>query len=119
MNLFDDFANNFSDVTKKIRENSKEIKRQTLIKIEIAKEERRLNKSYEELGREFYKINKRLSDGNSNYIDNIMDKIDISISKIEALKTKLSTVFNNVKSEKFDKYKPDESVIYIDERDLK
>lgn len=95
MNLFDGLNENILDlkeslgsIANKIEKNSKQIKDQTQIKVEISKEQRNLNFLYKSLGELFYKIEKGDNERSEDKISNIMRDIDISLSRIEALNKK-------------------------------
>lgn len=137
MSLIDELSDNISDIkdslkvaSKIISKNSKELTRQAKLKLEILKEEKRLNDLYRHIGREYYEIHKRLGDDSKTSMSEYIREIDKSIAKIEALKLNVdinssyNTTFNDygensgsneikVKEEKKD------DIIYIDHKDLK
>lgn len=136
MSLFDDLQENISDLkdnlkiaSAKISKNSKEIKKQAKIKLELAKEERKLNDLYKDIGKEYYKMHKRLGDSENTPISNYLREVDISIAKIEALKTKtdnFSSYYNESDDyyeehpNKISDYKENkEDTVYIDDSELK
>lgn len=102
MSLFNDFLDNLKDlrenldlVSKKLKDNSKQIQSQAKIKFEIASEKRSLEKIYQALGKEVYDANK---DNNNDQIDfeEYIKQIDISIARLESLKIKLDDFNNSV-----------------------
>lgn len=136
MSLFDELQDNISDLkdnlkiaSAKISENSKEIKKQAKIKLELAKEEKKLNDLYRKIGKEYYEIHKRLGDSEDTPISNYLKEIDMSIAKIEALKTKTDD-FTSYSKESDDYYtgyinkiseynENKDDTIYIDDSELK
>ena len=102
MSLFNDFLDNLKDlrenldlVSKKLKDNSKQIQSQAKIKFEIASEKRSLEKIYQALGKEVYDSKK---DNNNDQIDfeEYIKQIDISIARLESLKIKLDDFNNSV-----------------------
>lgn len=102
MSLFNEFLDNIKDlrenldlVSKKLKDNSKQIQSQAKIKFEIASEKRSLEKIYQALGKEVYDANK---DNNNDQIDveEYIKQIDISIARLESLKIKLDDFNNSV-----------------------
>lgn len=135
MSLLDELQGNLTDLkenikvaSKKITENSKEIKRQASLKLEIAKEERNLSDLYNRLGKEYYNILKSYSQIDEILIENYIKEIDASLAKIEGLKLKFdnfsgytSTTESSYKinTEMDNKNNSDEDIIYIDDKDLR
>ncbi|MDO5041196.1 MAG: hypothetical protein Q4D95_03800 [Peptoniphilus sp.] len=127
MNQFDDIAGDLRDIKDKlskitsvIKDNTKEIKFQTQVRFEITKETGKLQKTYENLGKKVYDLLKedRLEDCD---LSEYTRQIDISIARIESLKTKLEGQSNY---DGFDDVQRDiesegEKIIYVDEEDLK
>lgn len=103
MSFIDELTNNLKDisgnleyVTKKVKENSIEIKRQTKLRLEISNENRHLGKLYQELGQKYYNLKKY---GNTSFNDeDYIKNIDISIARIESLKTQLNDKFDTSKN---------------------
>ncbi|CDZ74601.1 Hypothetical protein ING2D1G_0417 [Peptoniphilus sp. ING2-D1G] len=127
MNQFDDIAedlknikDNLSKISNIIKENTNEIKFQTQVRFEISKETRKLQKLYEDLGQQVYDLLKK--DGLKDYdFSEYVKKIDISIARIESLKTKLERQNNNDDLEDIQKEVEvkEEEILYVDEEDLK
>lgn len=101
MSLFNDFLDNVKDlrenldlVSKKLKDNSKQIQSQAKIKFEIASEKRRLEKIYQALGKEVYDANKSNSNAQMD-LEEYIKQIDISIARLESLKIKLDDLNNS------------------------
>ncbi|RVU55112.1 hypothetical protein [Anaerosphaera multitolerans] len=125
MSLLDNFSGNLDDLkstvkdfTELIKNNSKELKEQTAIRLEISKEERKLASMYRDIGETFYKEHNKLSNHSNDYIESKIGEIDIVVAKIESLKMKLETGFTAEKTEGDFKSGKPESIVYIDEEDL-
>ena len=97
--------------------------------MELAKEEKKLNDLYRKIGKEYYEIHKRLGDSEDTPISNYLKEIDMSIAKIEALKTKTDD-FTSYSKESDDYYtgyinkiseynENKDDTIYIDDNELK
>lgn len=101
MSLFNDFLDNVKDlrenldlVSKKLKDNSKQIQSQAKIKFEIASEKRSLEKIYQALGKEVYDANKSNSNAQMD-LEEYIKQIDISIARLESLKIKLDDLNNS------------------------
>lgn len=101
MSLFNDFLDNVKDlrenldlVSKKLKDNSKQIQSQAKIKFEIASEKRSLEKIYQALGKEVYDANKSNSNAQMD-LEGYIKQIDISIARLESLKIKLDDLNNS------------------------
>lgn len=109
MSLFNEFLDNIKDlrenldlVSKKLKDNSKQIQSQAKIKFEIASEKRSLEKIYQALGKEVYDANK---DNNDQIdVEEYIKQIDISIARLESLKIKLDDFNNSVNYPDNDQY---------------
>lgn len=134
MSLLDELQGNLSDIkdnlkvaSKKITENSKEIKRQAALKLEIAKEERNLSELYKKIGKEYYEIHKSLGDESETPMFEYLKNIDVTVAKIEALKLKFenfsgyttTTDSSYTVNTEIDRNENKEDIIYIDDKDLK
>ncbi len=127
MNQFDDIAEDIRDIKDKInkitsviKDNTKEIKFQTQVRFEISKETRKLQKAYEDLGKQVYDLLKKDEIKNCDFGE-YTRQIDISIAKIESLKTKLEgqSNYDDFGDIQRDIEVKDENIIYVDEEDLK
>lgn len=114
----DSLRENVGEVAKKIQFNSKELKEQTLLRLEISKEERKLSDLYRNIGEAFYSEHNKLSNYTNSYIEDEILEIDRVVAKIEALKIKLGSGSTVEKTEDFEKRDTD-NIVYIDEEDLK
>lgn len=101
MSLFNDFLDNVKDlrenldlVSKKLKDNSKQIQSQAKIKFEIASEKRSLEKIYQALGKEVYDANKSNINAQMD-LEGYIKQIDISIARLESLKIKLDDLNNS------------------------
>ena len=137
MSLIDELSDNISDLkdnlkvaSKIISKNSKEIKRQAKLKLEIAKEEKRLNDLYKHIGKEYYQVHKRLGDDSKTPMHDYISEIDRTLAKIEALKlnSDISGYSSDFESHgtdwssgdiRIDDNDKKEDIIYIDQKDLK
>lgn len=101
MSLFNDFLDNVKYlrenldlVSKKLKDNSKQIQSQAKIKFEIASEKRSLEKIYQALGKEVYDANKSNINAQMD-LEEYIKQIDISIARLESLKIKLDDLNNS------------------------
>ncbi|WP_138159550.1 hypothetical protein [Peptoniphilus catoniae] len=122
MSLFDDLTDNLKDlksnidvITKKIKENSQEIKNQTSLKLEIASEKRKLSKTYQELGSKLYENYK---EGKIADYNDYVSEIDKMLSRIEGLNLKLRNQSYNREFNKEETLDNNQDIIYINEEDL-
>lgn len=122
MNLFNDLNDNLSDfkenldkIIQKIEKNSKQIKDQTQIKVEIGKVERELNSLYQKLGEKTYRLHK--GEVENLMMEEIVKEIDASISKLEGLKTRYEYIKSfEDRSEKL-QVKEDKKYFNLDEKE--
>ena len=110
MSLFNDFLDNIKDlrenldlVSKKLKDNSKQIQSQAKIKFEIASEKRSLEKIYQAIGKEVYDANKNNVKDQID-LEEYIKQIDISIARLESLKIKLDDLNNSVNYPDNDQY---------------
>ena len=125
MSLFDDLTNNMEDfkvafnkLSNNIKSNSKEIKKQTKLRLEIYKLSKEIDKIYINLGRIFYNI-RQGGNYSEDYINNIISELDEKNSHLQSLKLQMDSIDIDFTKEEFIETKRDEEYIYIDEKDLK
>ncbi|MBL7575779.1 hypothetical protein SAMN00017477_1550 [Peptoniphilus asaccharolyticus DSM 20463] len=95
--LFNDLSENVSDlkdnlqrIVSKIEKNSKQLKDQTQLRVELAKEENKLNSLYKKLGEQKYRVEKGY-DAEFAF-EEIIEEIDMVLARVEAIKSKYEYV---------------------------
>lgn len=127
MSIFDEYSGNISElrdnlsrVTKKIKDNSREIKRKTSLTLELNKEQRELKSLYEELGIIEYEYLKNSKAKSETQLYSLVEQIDIRLARIESIKLKLGNVASSTPySSILEDENKKEDIIYFDEGDLK
>lgn len=106
--LFNDFNDNVSDlkdnlqrIISKIEKNSRQIKDQTQLKVELVKEESKLSAQYRKLGEYVFKLKKENVEVDLDFEENTIAEIDRLLARIEAIKSKYEYIksFSNFKSD--------------------
>lgn len=114
----DDLKYSFSDFTRKVAEDSSQIKKIAKLKYEIAMEQKNLNELYRALGEHTFQVSKGMTCGNFS-VEGHIAKIERSIARLESLKMALVNVGSLRSSADLDTQPAKDEIVYFDQKDLK
>lgn len=114
----DDLKYSLSDLTRKMAQDSSQLKKMAKLKYEITMEQRNLNELYRTLGEYFFQANKGMDSGNFS-TESHFAKIEMSIARLESLKMALSSMGSSRTSTEVKPREEKDEIVYFDQKDLK
>lgn len=114
----DDIKIAVSGLSRKVMEDTSQLRRVAKIRIDIARETKNLNDLYKSLGEYYFKLNKGIESQNFE-LEKYIEKIETTIARIESLKMTLKTTNTNSTTTDLEEGHQKDEVIYFDQEDLK